>query len=87
LALSASFQRYCERVQRERAKQVAPHAALDVVHAIGSAGNPLDADEHAARFTGELARRVGEKICAEIVAMSRDLDRLDARRLGELLRG
>jgi 2-methylcitrate dehydratase PrpD len=53
----------------------------------GSAGNPLDAQEHAARFTAELAQRVGERTCAEIVAMSRDLDRLDARRLGEMLRG
>jgi 2-methylcitrate dehydratase PrpD len=53
----------------------------------GSAGNPLDADEHATRFTNELAQRVGEATCAEIVAMSRDLDQLDARRLGEMLRG
>ena len=53
----------------------------------GSAGNPLDADEHAARFTAELARRVPERVCAEIVAMARDLDALDARRLGEMLRG
>ncbi len=52
----------------------------------GSAGNPLDADEHAARFTAELARRMPETVCAEIVAMSRDLDTLDARRLGELLK-
>ena len=53
----------------------------------GSVGNPLAADEHAARFTAELGRRVPEKVCAEIVAMSRDLDGLDARRLGELLKG
>jgi len=53
----------------------------------GSAGNPLDAQEHAVRFTAELARRVPEAACAEIVAMSRDLDRLDARRLGKMLRG
>ena len=52
----------------------------------GSAGNPLGPDEHAARFTAELAPRVGEAACREIVAMSPDLDRLDARRLGELLK-
>jgi 2-methylcitrate dehydratase PrpD len=52
----------------------------------GSAGNPLDGDAHAARFTSELARRVPETTCGEIVAMARDLDRLDARRIGEMLR-
>jgi 2-methylcitrate dehydratase PrpD len=51
----------------------------------GSAGNPLRPDEHAARFTAELAPRAGEAACGEIVAMSRDLDTLDARRLGEML--
>jgi 2-methylcitrate dehydratase PrpD len=52
----------------------------------GSAGNPLRPDEHAARFTAELMQRVGAATCGEIVAIARDLDRLDARRLGELLK-
>ena len=52
----------------------------------GSAANPLTADEHAARFTEELSRRVSAPACDEIIAMARDLDRLDPRRLGEMLR-
>jgi 2-methylcitrate dehydratase PrpD len=53
----------------------------------GSAGHPLSAQEHAARFTQELSRRVPEGVCDEIIRMARDLDRLDPRRLGELLSG
>jgi 2-methylcitrate dehydratase PrpD len=53
----------------------------------GSAGNPLDAHEHAARFAAEVGRRVPDKVCDEIIDMAQDLDRLDARRLGELLGG
>ena len=53
----------------------------------GSAGHPLSAQEHAARFTQELSRRVPERVCDEIIRMARDLDRLDPRRLGELLSG
>jgi 2-methylcitrate dehydratase PrpD len=53
----------------------------------GSAGNPLGADEHAARFAAEVGRRVPAKVCDEIIRMAQDLDRLDARRLGELLAG
>jgi 2-methylcitrate dehydratase PrpD len=51
----------------------------------GSAGNPFTAAEHEARFTRELSRRVPEKTCAEIIAVARDLDRLDPRRLGQAL--
>src|SRR5712671_4058209 len=53
----------------------------------GSAGHPLSPQEHATRFTQELSRRVPARACDEIIRMARDLDRLDPRRLGELLRG
>ncbi len=46
----------------------------------GAEGQPdaaVHGGEHEARFTQELSTRVSEKTCAEIVAMSRDLDRLD----------
>jgi 2-methylcitrate dehydratase PrpD len=45
----------------------------------GSPGQPFTAAEHEARFTLELSSRMSEKTCADIVAMSRDLDRLDPR--------
>lgn len=51
----------------------------------GSAGDPFTAQEHEARFTAELSRRVSDKVCAEIVAMSQELDRLDPRWLGRVL--
>jgi 2-methylcitrate dehydratase PrpD len=51
----------------------------------GSAGNPFTAEEHEARFSQELSLRVSDKTCAEIIAMARDLDRLDARWLGQAL--
>jgi 2-methylcitrate dehydratase PrpD len=53
----------------------------------GSAGNPFTAEEHEARFTQELVTRVSPDACEEIVAMSRDLDRLDPVRLGRVLGG
>ena len=53
----------------------------------GSPSQPFTAAEHEARFTQELSSRVPAKVCAEIVAMSRDLDRLDPRWLGRVLRG
>jgi 2-methylcitrate dehydratase PrpD len=51
----------------------------------GSAGNPFTGAEHEVRFTEELSRRVPDTACTEIIAMARDLDRLDPRRLGEAL--
>ena len=51
----------------------------------GSAGDPFTGAEHEARFTQELSRRVPERVCAEIVAMSKDLDNLDPRRLTRVL--
>jgi 2-methylcitrate dehydratase PrpD len=51
----------------------------------GSAGDPFTAAEHEARFTGELSRRVPERVCAEIVGMSKDLDNLDPRRITRVL--
>ena len=57
-----------------------------LVHAPkGSAGDPFTGAEHEARFTQELSRRVPERACAEIIAMSKDLDNLDPRRLTRLL--
>jgi 2-methylcitrate dehydratase PrpD len=53
----------------------------------GSPSQPFTDAEHEARFTQELAPRVGDKTCAEIVAMSRDLDRLDPRWVGQALSG
>ena len=43
------------------------------------------AHEHEARFVQELSGRVPDKVCTEIIAMSRDLDRLDPRWLGQAL--
>ena len=51
----------------------------------GSPSQPFTAAEHEARFTQELSPRIGDKACAEIVAMSRDLDRLDPRWIGQAL--
>jgi 2-methylcitrate dehydratase PrpD len=51
----------------------------------GSPSQPFTGAEHEARFTQELSGRVSDKTCAEIVAMSRDLDRLDPRWLGQVL--
>jgi 2-methylcitrate dehydratase PrpD len=53
----------------------------------GSPSQPFTGAEHEARFTQELSSRVTEKVCAEIVAMSRDLDRLDPAWLGHTLGG
>jgi 2-methylcitrate dehydratase PrpD len=53
----------------------------------GSGANPFSADEHEARFTQELSSRVSEKVCAEIIGVTKDLDRLDPRRLGRALSG
>ena len=51
----------------------------------GSPSDPFTGAEHEARFTQELSRRLPAKICAEIVRMSKDLDRLDPRWLGRVL--
>ena len=53
----------------------------------GSAGDPFTGEEHEARFVQELSRRVPDRACAEIIAMSKDLDRLDPRWLGQMLSG
>jgi 2-methylcitrate dehydratase PrpD len=45
----------------------------------GSARNPFTATEHEARFTQELSSRLRGSVCAEIIGMSKDLDRLDPR--------
>ena len=51
----------------------------------GSAGDPFTGAEHEARFIRELSRRVPERVCAEIVGMSKDLDNLDPRWLTRVL--
>jgi 2-methylcitrate dehydratase PrpD len=53
----------------------------------GSPSRPFTGEEHEARFTQELSSRVSQKVCSEIVAMSRNLDRLDPRWLGRALSG
>jgi 2-methylcitrate dehydratase PrpD len=51
----------------------------------GSPSQPFTAAEHEARFTQELSTRISATACAEIVAMAKDLDRLDPRRLCGML--
>jgi 2-methylcitrate dehydratase PrpD len=51
----------------------------------GSPSYPFTAQEHEARFVQELSTRLSENVCADIIAMSRDLDRLDPRWLGHAL--
>jgi 2-methylcitrate dehydratase PrpD len=51
----------------------------------GSPSRPFTAQEHEARFTRELSKRVSEKVCADIVGVAKDLDRLDPRWLGRAL--
>jgi hypothetical protein len=53
----------------------------------GSPSRPFTGEEHEARFTQELSSRVSDQVCGEIVAMSRDLDRLDPHWLGRVLSG
>jgi 2-methylcitrate dehydratase PrpD len=53
----------------------------------GSPSQPFTGAEHEARFTQELSSRVPGKVCSEIVAMSRNLDRLDPHWLGRALNG
>jgi 2-methylcitrate dehydratase PrpD len=57
-----------------------------LVHAPkGSAGNPFTGAEHERRFVQELSRRVPERVCAEIVDMSKDLSHLDPRWVMQVL--
>ena len=53
----------------------------------GSAARPFTGDEHVGRFAEELSRRVSDRVCADIVAVASDLDRLDPRWLGRILSG
>jgi 2-methylcitrate dehydratase PrpD len=53
----------------------------------GSPSQPFTGAEHEARFVQELSTRIPEKVCAKIVAISRDLDQLDPRWLGQALSG
>jgi 2-methylcitrate dehydratase PrpD len=53
----------------------------------GSPSQPFTGKEHEARFVQELSNRVGDKVCAEIVAMSHDLDQLSPKWLGRVLAG
>ena len=53
----------------------------------GSASRPFTAQEHEARFTRELSKRVSEKVCADIISVAKDLDGLDPRWLGRALSG
>jgi 2-methylcitrate dehydratase PrpD len=53
----------------------------------GSPSQPFTGAEHEARFIQELSSRVPEKVCSDIVAISRQLDQLDPRWLGGALSG
>src|SRR5215467_3166646 len=53
----------------------------------GSAFRPFTAQEHEARFTRELSKRVSEKVCADIIGVAKDLDRLNPCWLGSVLSG
>jgi len=53
----------------------------------GSPSRPFTADEHEARFRQELSSRVSASICADIIAVSKDLDRLDPAWLARVLSG
>ncbi len=53
----------------------------------GSPSQPFTGAEHEARFMQELSTRVPDNVCKKIVAISRDLDQLDARWLGGVLSG
>jgi 2-methylcitrate dehydratase PrpD len=53
----------------------------------GSPSLPFTGVEHEARFTQEMSTRVSDKVSLEIVAMSRNLDKLDPRWLGDALIG
>jgi 2-methylcitrate dehydratase PrpD len=53
----------------------------------GSPAQPFTAHEHSARFTQELSRRVSARTCADIIAMTRNLDSLDPRWLCRALGG
>jgi 2-methylcitrate dehydratase PrpD len=51
----------------------------------GSPSQPFTAEEHEARFVQEVSTRLPSNICSQIVAISRDLDQLNPRWLGETL--
>jgi hypothetical protein len=51
----------------------------------GSPMKPFTEAEQEERFTRELSTRISTKSCADIIAMARDLDRLDSGRLCRLL--
>ena len=53
----------------------------------GSPAHPFTAAEHEARFAREVSTRASDKVGADIVAMSKDLDRLDPAWLGRVLAG
>jgi 2-methylcitrate dehydratase PrpD len=51
----------------------------------GSPSRPFTAQEHEARFTQELSRRISEQACADIITVAKDLDRLDPASLARML--
>ena len=51
----------------------------------GSPSRPFSAEEHEARFAQELSSRISQQRCAEIIAIAKDLDRLDASGLCGML--
>src|SRR5262245_28619238 len=53
----------------------------------GSPAHPFTREEHSARFTQELSTRVSARTCADIIAMTGNLDSLDPRWLCRTLSG
>jgi len=53
----------------------------------GSPAQPFTAAEHAARFTQELSTASSARTCADIIAMTSNLDSLDPRWLCRALSG
>jgi 2-methylcitrate dehydratase PrpD len=51
----------------------------------GSPSHPFSAHEHEARFNEELSSRISHQHCADIIAIAKDLDRLDPSRLCGML--
>src|SRR5262249_43145440 len=51
----------------------------------GSPSQPFTTEEQEVRFVRELSRRIPEQLCAEIIGLANDLDRLDPALLGRAL--
>ena len=73
--IEAAEQRAVHRRAGERRAARRARAWILVPAPKGSAQNPFAAAEHEARFTQELSSRLRSSVCAEMIGMSKDLDR------------